>query len=739
MVAREVVSRARGKLLRMRQLASAEAIREFLVAREAVARARAHLLEQSQCAAAASLRRVLKGLADGHAAREVLHRQRQLASAKIIQETIRGRNPREHAREILAERRRSQALGVLQAAARTHIAVAGARLELLRRKRDACCSMLRCGLRVLQARECLKELECFASAATLRRYVPIWNAKETLWRLKADAAARTVHRVYLGMLGRKRVRRTIFERKLWASKELRVYVEVMRLRMLFAQHKKSEGFHLAGKALAASRSWNTLMGYTARHKQARRPLTPPPGTAPHALRTPFLRDGSPSPLRIPGFSELELRAREAAENERRLREAPPKRKSVAAAALLGEASPRMSAMPGAAGLGPRKNGEASPRFAMPAGPVLGPRMNGTNGESSPSAKAGAPVLGPRVNGTASMASPRTGFLTQSKSAPNGLPAALSPHAASGPGPRFSILSGVSSGSACQTPHSKTSRPTTPRKPASRSNTPRLGSSSSANSVHPPLKMAGDHPLQAQLQNWVLLARQEAHGMYSRGELCPQHKPAASASTPEASHEQLPAAEPVVDSEHELEKLQAQAIEEKLTAQVSPVPADTEFSLTASADHGRSLSPDVGPRGRWQILKQFALNRAPLVPLELPATPRTEPDEATTPTELPSARAPPTRRISSLPPVPPLNFKACRPTESPSDKLKPRPSPKTSAPSSAPSSARRPGADRAPVVAAKARGVAAGVAGGRPPAKESGAGVQPPAAPGSRNATPARWR
>lgn len=626
------------------------------------------------------------------------------------------------------------ALGVLQSAARAHIALIAAREELRRRKRDACGSLLRCGLRVLQAREVMKGLECRAAAAILRRYVPICNAKEVLWHLKCEAAARKIHRVYLGMQGRKRVRRTIFERKLWASKELRVYVEVMRLRMQFAQHKKSEGFHLAGKALGACRSWNTLMGYTVRHKQTRgwKNEAPPPSTV-GASRTPT-GDRSLSPRRIAGFSELELRAREAADNERRARLAPPKKKSFAAAALLGDTSPRMSAMQVAAVLGPRFGGDTSPRrmSALQVANVLGPRLNVSNagGNTAPS--------------------PRAGLLTPSKSAPNGLQGALSPQQSSGPGPRFSTFSGGSTprGSGYLTPNSTTprpsSRPTTPRQPTSRPTTPRLGNSHSASSITPTLKMAGDHPLQAQLQNWRFLAKQEAQAMYLRGALTSLHNSSAHNSSPQVSPDQIvqqavepvaePVAEPVIESFAPMaspRKLEA-SVEEKLTSMVSSRPAEiSELPMPISADNAfaRSLSPEVGPRGRWQILKQFALNCEPLASLELPTTPRT-------PAENAPAEIQPPRRISSLPPVPPLNLKGSgRPVDSLSHPPQPRPSPKTSAPSSAPSSARRAGAERAPVGAAKARGVA----GGQPPSKVSGVVMQQPATPGSRSATPGRWR
>jgi len=111
-------------------------------------------------------------------------------------------------------------------------------------------------------------------ADILKRAVRVHLARMTLERERLHWAARTIQRYRRGVVAWRGTQRLLRSLRIEASRELRVYLEAMRCRLQFAEHKKSEGLSMSAKALTVSRSWNYLMGFTGRYYQSRHP-TPP--------------------------------------------------------------------------------------------------------------------------------------------------------------------------------------------------------------------------------------------------------------------------------------------------------------------------------------------------------------------------------------------------------------------------------------------------------------------------------
>lgn len=108
----------------------------------------------------------------------------------------------------------------------------------------------------------------------LKRSARVHLARMTLEWARVHWAARTIQRYHRGAVARSCTQRLLMSLRVEASRELRVYLEAMRCRLQFAEHKKSEGLSMSAKALTVSRSWNYLMGFAGRYHQSRHP-TPP--------------------------------------------------------------------------------------------------------------------------------------------------------------------------------------------------------------------------------------------------------------------------------------------------------------------------------------------------------------------------------------------------------------------------------------------------------------------------------
>jgi len=103
-------------------------------------------------------------------------------------------------------------------------------------------------------------------------------ARRTVMLQRALGAASTIQRIFRGYIARLEAERVAKMQRDMAAHEIRVYLEVMRRRMWFAENKQSEGYQLAGKAYGVTRSWNALMEFTGRFHQPRRATPPPAGS-----------------------------------------------------------------------------------------------------------------------------------------------------------------------------------------------------------------------------------------------------------------------------------------------------------------------------------------------------------------------------------------------------------------------------------------------------------------------------
>eukprot|EP00930_Biecheleria_cincta_P047864 TRINITY_DN33259_c0_g1_i1.p1 TRINITY_DN33259_c0_g1~~TRINITY_DN33259_c0_g1_i1.p1 ORF type:complete len:818 (+),score=99.61 TRINITY_DN33259_c0_g1_i1:24-2477(+) len=130
-------------------------------------------------------------------------------------------------------------------------------------------------LRRYQARQ--EFMQCWKSVSLreLHALSAVLHAKQTLSQLQAEQSARTIQRAFRGMLGRREAQDRLSEKRAQASREVKAYLEALRSRLRFAEFRRSEGYHRAGRALWQTKSMNGLMSFGSRYNQLR-PKTPPP-------------------------------------------------------------------------------------------------------------------------------------------------------------------------------------------------------------------------------------------------------------------------------------------------------------------------------------------------------------------------------------------------------------------------------------------------------------------------------